>query len=159
MARRPDLVRVPRSNQRGAVVVVAAVAVAAAAAGVDRGSRPSVSTAIGPGTAPATASAAAKPGATSRSWSVQRRASSGSQAVRTSRAGMAGSVVTLICDGGERYLNSYYDPHWLHERGHDLEPYLAQLEHFYRHGDWRDDLMSIPMPAGEKKWFNGSSGD
>jgi cysteine synthase A len=57
------------------------------------------------------------------------------------RAGIAGSVVTLICDVGERYLNSYYDPHWLHERGHSLEPYLVQLEHFYDHGEWNDDLV------------------
>jgi cysteine synthase A len=57
------------------------------------------------------------------------------------RAGMKGSIVTLICDAGERYLNSYYDRRWLHERGHHLKPYMAQLEHFYYHGEWSDDLV------------------
>lgn len=71
------------------------------------------------------------------------------------RAGKAGSVVTLICDTGERYLNSYYDQHWLHERGHDLKPYLAQLEHFYHHGEWNDDLVSKPMLAGNRPAMNG----
>lgn len=50
------------------------------------------------------------------------------------QAGIKGSVVTLICDSGERYLDSYYDLRWLHEREHDIEPYLAQLEQFYLHG-------------------------
>lgn len=54
------------------------------------------------------------------------------------RANREGSVVTLICDAGERYLDSYYDPAWLQARGYELEPYLAQLEHFYRYGEWRD---------------------
>jgi cysteine synthase len=65
--------------------------------------------------------------------------------------GRAGSVVTLICDAGERYLHSYYDQRWLHERGHDLEPYLAQIEHFYTHGEWNDELVPKPTLAGEKK--------
>jgi cysteine synthase A len=64
------------------------------------------------------------------------------------RAGSAGTVVTLICDLGERYLNSYYDQRWLHERGHNLAPYLAQLEHFYLHGEWNDDLVPNPTIAG-----------
>jgi cysteine synthase A len=28
-----------------------------------------------------------------------------------------GSIVTLLCDGGERYANTYYAPQWLAERG------------------------------------------
>jgi cysteine synthase A len=58
------------------------------------------------------------------------------------RAGIQGSVVTLICDAGERYLNSYYDQDWLSQGGHNLEPYLAQLEQFYRHGEWSTGLVS-----------------
>lgn len=71
------------------------------------------------------------------------------------RAGRAGSVVTLICDSGERYLNSYYDPKWLYERGHDLEPYLAQLEHFYYHGEWHDEPMPQLMFAANHFAMNG----
>ncbi len=32
-------------------------------------------------------------------------------------AGSSGSVVTLICDGGERYAHSYYDPAWYEREG------------------------------------------
>tara|TARA_R110000868_G_scaffold408631_1_gene692066 strand:+ start:95 stop:1177 length:1083 start_codon:yes stop_codon:yes gene_type:complete len=41
-----------------------------------------------------------------------------------------GSVVTMICDSGERYLNSYYDDEWLASQNLDLSPYLAQLKQF-----------------------------
>ncbi|MEM7226854.1 MAG: PLP-dependent cysteine synthase family protein [Pseudomonadota bacterium] len=44
--------------------------------------------------------------------------------------GRAGSVVSMICDPGERYLHSYYDEAWLEEQGIDIQPYLAQLERF-----------------------------
>ena len=40
----------------------------------------------------------------------------------------AGSVVTLLCDSGERYLSSYYDDAWLAERGIDLTAHLAALD-------------------------------
>jgi cysteine synthase A len=40
----------------------------------------------------------------------------------------AGSVVTLMCDNGERYLDTYYDPDWVEEHIGDLEPYLTTLD-------------------------------
>ncbi len=48
--------------------------------------------------------------------------------------GESGSVVTMLCDGGERYLDTYYNHEWLAQRGFDLGPYLAQLHGFYRTG-------------------------
>jgi hypothetical protein len=36
------------------------------------------------------------------------------------RNGRHGSVVTLICDDGNRYLNSYYNPQWLEDNGHQM---------------------------------------
>lgn len=33
----------------------------------------------------------------------------------------SGSIVVILCDGGERYRHSYYDPAWLVENGFDLE--------------------------------------
>lgn len=44
------------------------------------------------------------------------------------------SVVSMICDGGERYLDSYYDDDWLEQHGFDIAPYCRQLEHFYETG-------------------------
>jgi cysteine synthase A len=47
-----------------------------------------------------------------------------------------GSVVTLICDSGERYANSYYDDRWIADQGFDLGPQLATMEHFLETGHW-----------------------
>lgn len=44
------------------------------------------------------------------------------------RRGVSGSVVSMICDPGERYLGSYYNDAWLREMGIDIRPYLAELQ-------------------------------
>ncbi len=44
--------------------------------------------------------------------------------------GERGSVVTLLCDGGERYQSTYYDDAWLAAEGLDLTPYTAELDTF-----------------------------
>ena len=36
-------------------------------------------------------------------------------------AGQQGSIVTLICDGGERYLDSYYNDEWLERQELDID--------------------------------------
>jgi cysteine synthase A len=51
-------------------------------------------------------------------------------------AGQRGSVVTLLCDGGERYAATYYDDDWLAAQGIDIAPYLRTLEKFADTGDW-----------------------
>ncbi|MCW2718384.1 MAG: cysteine synthase [Pseudonocardia sp.] len=59
------------------------------------------------------------------------------QLVAAMRAeGVQGSVVTLICDGGERYRHSYYDDGWVADQGMDLAPYAATLERFHTTGTW-----------------------
>ncbi|MDA8370542.1 MAG: PLP-dependent cysteine synthase family protein [Nocardiopsaceae bacterium] len=55
---------------------------------------------------------------------------------RMLREGRRGSVVTLICDGGDRYRHSYYDDDWVAARGMDLTPYTAALERFLATGEW-----------------------
>lgn len=52
------------------------------------------------------------------------------------RAGRKGSIVTLICDPGERYLHTYYSDEWLRSKGCDIKPYLKQLEKFVNRGSW-----------------------
>ena len=42
-------------------------------------------------------------------------------------AGESGSVVTLLCDGGERYATTYYDDAWLEAQGYDLAPLIAAV--------------------------------
>ncbi|MCO1653916.1 PLP-dependent cysteine synthase family protein [Pseudonocardia humida] len=50
--------------------------------------------------------------------------------------GVRGSVVTLICDSGDRYRHSYYDDGWLAEKGLDPAPYTATIERFLGTGEW-----------------------
>ena len=50
------------------------------------------------------------------------------------RAGEQGSLVTLICDPGERYLETYYNPEWLAAQKLVLAPWLEKLEAFERSG-------------------------
>jgi cysteine synthase A len=47
-----------------------------------------------------------------------------------------GSVVTLLCDGGERYAHTYYDDGWVAEQGMDLAPHLETLVRFRATGTW-----------------------
>ena len=49
-------------------------------------------------------------------------------AARMRQAGRTGSLVTLICDSGERYTGTYFDPGWLAEQGFDLAPQIAMIE-------------------------------
>jgi len=41
--------------------------------------------------------------------------------------GETGSVVTLICDRGDRYLDTYYNPAWLAQHGYEIGPLLERL--------------------------------
>ncbi len=50
------------------------------------------------------------------------------------RTGQTGSLVTLICDSGERYRQTYYEPSWLAARGLDPAPYEAALAAFLETG-------------------------
>ncbi|MCZ4498577.1 MAG: Pyridoxal-5-phosphate-dependent protein beta subunit [Marmoricola sp.] len=56
--------------------------------------------------------------------------------------GETGSVVTLICDGGERYANTYYDDAWLAANGLDITPYAGTLEKFHETGTWVEPTPS-----------------
>ncbi|MET1081432.1 MAG: PLP-dependent cysteine synthase family protein [Pseudomonas sp.] len=42
-------------------------------------------------------------------------------------AGESGSVVAILCDGGERYATTYYDPAWLQAQGFDLDPLIGAV--------------------------------
>ncbi|NIY91913.1 PLP-dependent cysteine synthase family protein [Vibrio diazotrophicus] len=51
------------------------------------------------------------------------------------RKGETGSIVTLLCDSGERYLDTYYNADWVEKNIGDLSPYLAKLEIFSKTGE------------------------
>jgi len=50
-------------------------------------------------------------------------------AVRMRDAEETGSVVTLICDGGDRYASTYWNDDWVAAQGWHIAPHLASLEH------------------------------
>ncbi|MGV8875734.1 MAG: PLP-dependent cysteine synthase family protein [Rhodococcus sp. (in: high G+C Gram-positive bacteria)] len=49
-------------------------------------------------------------------------------------AGRSGSVVTLLCDGGDRYSQTYFDDDWVSSQGMDLDEPTAALDKFIRTG-------------------------
>ncbi len=49
-------------------------------------------------------------------------------------AAVQGSVVTLMCDGGDRYAHTYYDDNWLAVSGIDIAPHEAALAGFLATG-------------------------
>src|SRR5699024_7039284 len=51
-------------------------------------------------------------------------------AERMRNAGETGSIVTLMCDGGERYLDTYYDDTWVAAELGSLDEPTAWLERF-----------------------------
>lgn len=53
-------------------------------------------------------------------------------------SGRGGSVVTLLCDGGDRYAQTYYSDAWVHEQGLDLAPHTQTLEKFWQTGTWSE---------------------
>ena len=48
--------------------------------------------------------------------------------------GERGSIVTLICDGGDRYAGTYYSDAWVGDQGLELAPHTAALETFLESG-------------------------
>lgn len=48
--------------------------------------------------------------------------------------GERGSIVTLICDGGDRYAGTYYSDRWVAAQGLKLEPYDEMLQAFLESG-------------------------
>ncbi|WP_144670966.1 PLP-dependent cysteine synthase family protein [Arthrobacter sp. U41] len=50
--------------------------------------------------------------------------------------GRRGSVVSLMCDGGDRYAGNYYNPDWLQAQGLDPAPHEATIRDFFATGSW-----------------------
>jgi cysteine synthase len=53
-------------------------------------------------------------------------------------ARQVGSVVSLLCDGAERYQQTYYNDARLAERGLATAPYDAVISRFFASGEFRD---------------------
>ncbi len=51
------------------------------------------------------------------------------------KAGRDGSLVSVICDSGARYTETYYNDDWLDAKGYDLGPWKSALERFLDGGN------------------------
>jgi cysteine synthase A len=58
--------------------------------------------------------------------------------------GESGSIVTLACDPGDRYLDTYYDRNWLTANGYDIDQPLDRMRTFIQQGRWKP----APSSAG-----------
>ena len=58
-------------------------------------------------------------------------------------AGRSGSVVSLLCDSGDRYDHTYFNDDWVSEQQLDLGPPTAALERFYATG-------VLPEPSSQR---------
>ncbi|GAA2453438.1 PLP-dependent cysteine synthase family protein [Actinomadura vinacea] len=55
---------------------------------------------------------------------------------RMRERGEAGTVVSLVCDAGERHLRTWHDDGWAAGRGLDPAPYAAAVDRFLATGEW-----------------------
>lgn len=61
--------------------------------------------------------------------------------------GRTGSIVSLICDSGERYADTYCNPAWLTAQRLDPVPYVTMLESFIAGGRFAPELLMGSEPA------------
>ncbi|WP_134772817.1 PLP-dependent cysteine synthase family protein [Ornithinimicrobium flavum] len=61
--------------------------------------------------------------------------------------GRSGSIVTLLCDGGDRYAHTYGSPGWVREQGWDCEAYLPVLGRAWDEGVWDEGVWRDGVPA------------
>lgn len=54
------------------------------------------------------------------------------------RKGEEGAIVTIICDDGKRYRDSYYDSQWLQSKGLNQERWRSPLATFWKTGRWTE---------------------
>ncbi|MCO6383305.1 PLP-dependent cysteine synthase family protein [Oceanicola sp. 502str15] len=55
------------------------------------------------------------------------------------KQGRKGSLVSIVCDSGSRYTETYYNPDWLKAQGFELTPWKDALERFLDGGE-----LSLP---------------
>jgi cysteine synthase len=63
--------------------------------------------------------------------------------------GQGGSIVTLLCDDGERYRHTYFDDAWLQASGLDCGPQSDAVEALLQRGEWPEALRRHWRLAGD----------
>jgi cysteine synthase A len=62
-------------------------------------------------------------------------------AAEMQQRGETGSIVTLICDSGERYAQTYFSDEWLTQNSLDIAPDIARVEDVIATGTFNPDLL------------------
>jgi cysteine synthase len=65
--------------------------------------------------------------------------------------GQRGAIVTLICDSGERYENSYHNDAWLTRNDFDIAGPVAAMQRFLETGSWDASLAQPFHQRGSAK--------
>jgi cysteine synthase A len=63
--------------------------------------------------------------------------------------GMDGSVVTLLCDDGQRYCHSYFDHDWLRQNELECEAQSGAIDALIDRGEWPSELRRTWRLAGD----------
>jgi cysteine synthase A len=63
--------------------------------------------------------------------------------------GVAGSIVTLLCDDGQRYRHSYFDDDWLRENDLECESQSNAIDTLMDSGTWPAELRRSWRLAGD----------
>ncbi|MBW8190666.1 PLP-dependent cysteine synthase family protein [Neiella marina] len=61
------------------------------------------------------------------------------------------SMLTMICDAGDRYLDTYYSDDWLAQHDFDIAPYQAQVESILFDGQFGDNFAKPASFASSHK--------
>jgi len=63
--------------------------------------------------------------------------------------GLGGSIVTLLCDEGQRYLHSYFDDDWLRQHGLECGAQSDAVDVLMNSGEWPGELRRAWRLAGD----------
>jgi cysteine synthase A len=63
--------------------------------------------------------------------------------------GVGGSIVTLLCDDGQRYMHSYFDADWLRRNSLECDAQRHAIDALVDRGEWPAELCRTWRLAGE----------
>ena len=52
------------------------------------------------------------------------------------------TIVSMICDSGERYTDTYFNSGWVEENKLDMTPFTSELEYFFSKGEFHQSFSA-----------------
>lgn len=65
-----------------------------------------------------------------------------------------GIVVTVLCDSGDRYTDTYYNPKWYEKHKIDIKPWKKTITEFLKSGTWNEPTTPVPASTYATIWDN-----